>query len=615
MMRNSGVKGLLLLLVLAATVAHGSESAHEAAEHALRQRDFAGAARIWQELAKAGDEKAAFRLAGLYRSGRGVARDPERARLLLERAAKGGYDGGRAQAALRPPEPNERTSPASLRSAIEQGDIRAVQAALDAGAVPGAPGPGVRCDAAEAIVRGRVDILELLVARGAELETCGGRGLSLLHEAVQLENVKADDVLLRQGARIDARAPGNATPLHAAIRVGHGGIAERLIKAGHSLSARDDAGRNPLDLAIVARKSQIARRLRAAGARRSRSPDSGNGAAPDWLARAADELSASAYRGWPPLTVAAWRGQDAVVTSVLAEGADPNELDPEGAVALARAASGGHLDIVRALLVAGADPNHGTPAPVVAAAGTNDARLMRALLDAGARIEAVDPSGRSAIHVAAAAGHRATVETLLERGARADRIDAAGFSPLEVAVRHAHDDLVVLLVTRTPQAWRSRALCSAAVGGRARVLELLIEKGGNVEGTCAGGQPLLHVATRQGSARAVGQLLRAGAQSNRPSASGNSAVLVAAEAGDADIVATLLAHGAAVDGRGLGGRTPLMRAAAAGHLKVAEQLLAARADRRMRDEQGNTALDLARSAGHGQLVALLEATPASGWFD
>ncbi|NRA09896.1 MAG: ankyrin repeat domain-containing protein [Myxococcales bacterium] len=588
---------------------------HEAAEQALRQRDFAGAARIWQELVEAGDEKAAFRLAGLYRSGRGVARDLERARLLLERAAKAGYDPGRAHAALRRPEPKQRRSPASLRSAIEQGDIRAVRAALDAGAIPGVPASGARCDAAEAIVRGRVDILEVLVARGAELEGCGGSGLSLLHEAVRVENVEAVDALLRLGARIDARAPGNATPLHAAIRVGHGPIAKRLIQAGHSLSARDDAGRNPLDLAIVARKAQIAKQLRAAGARRTKSADPDKRAESGWFEGAADELSARAYRGWPPLSVAAWRGHDAVVTRVLAGGADPNELDPEGVAPLARAASSGQFDIVRALLAAGADPNHGTPAPLVAAATSNDDRLLRALLDAGARIDTVDPLGRSAIHVATSAGQRVMVETLLERGARADPIDADGISSLEVAVRDAHDDLVELLAAGTPQAARSRALCTAAARGRAHALGLLLETGLDAEGTCANGQPLLHVAIRQGSPQAVGQLLRAGAQSNRPSASGNSAVLVAAEAGDAELVVILLARGGAVDTRGLGGRTPLMRAAAAGHLEVAEHLLAARADLRMRDEQGNTALDLARSAGHEPLITLLEAPPAGGWFD
>ena len=259
MTRHSRAKWLLLLLLGTATLAHANESSHQAAEHALRQRDFTRAARIWQQLADAGDEKAAYRLAGLYRSGRGVARDPERAGRLLERAAKGGYDVGRTQAALPRPQTGEAGSPTSLRSAIEQGDIRAVEAALDAGATPGTPASGTRCDAAEAIVRGRVDILEVLVARGARLETCGGSGLSLLHEAIQIENLEAVDTLLRRGARIDARAPGNATPLHAAIRVGHDGIAKRLIEAGHSLSARDDAGRNPLDLAVVARKPRIAK--------------------------------------------------------------------------------------------------------------------------------------------------------------------------------------------------------------------------------------------------------------------------------------------------------------------------------------------------------------------
>ncbi len=52
--------------------------------------DYVEAARIWRELAAAGDTAAMVALAGLCEQGLGVPRDPARARELYERAAARG---------------------------------------------------------------------------------------------------------------------------------------------------------------------------------------------------------------------------------------------------------------------------------------------------------------------------------------------------------------------------------------------------------------------------------------------------------------------------------------------------------------------------------------------
>lgn len=60
-----------------------------------RQLYFAGeydAARaLWEPLADAGNARALYNLATLYREGQGVAKDPERARILLRAAAEAGF--------------------------------------------------------------------------------------------------------------------------------------------------------------------------------------------------------------------------------------------------------------------------------------------------------------------------------------------------------------------------------------------------------------------------------------------------------------------------------------------------------------------------------------------
>ncbi|MEW8429749.1 MAG: sel1 repeat family protein, partial [gamma proteobacterium symbiont of Ctena orbiculata] len=68
---------LCLLLILSPLLLQAST--HEEAEAAIRLRNFSKAAEIYQDLAKQGDQEAQFALGGLYRSGRGVEKDPAKA--------------------------------------------------------------------------------------------------------------------------------------------------------------------------------------------------------------------------------------------------------------------------------------------------------------------------------------------------------------------------------------------------------------------------------------------------------------------------------------------------------------------------------------------------------
>jgi hypothetical protein len=92
---------LLAALLLGTVVARAAAPADARLEEAAalaRAGDYAPAWCIWQALSEAGNAEAMFHLGWLYRNGRGVAADEERARSLWETAAAQGH--GESQMAL-----------------------------------------------------------------------------------------------------------------------------------------------------------------------------------------------------------------------------------------------------------------------------------------------------------------------------------------------------------------------------------------------------------------------------------------------------------------------------------------------------------------------------------
>lgn len=80
------------------------------------------------------------------------------------------------------------------------------------------------------------------------------------------------------------------------------------------------------------------------------------------------------------LILAAYYGNDPIVTDLLARGADPNRTNDRGQTAIAAALFAQSAGSVTALLEAGADPHHGSPS-AWATVEHFDIPDMRALLE------------------------------------------------------------------------------------------------------------------------------------------------------------------------------------------------------------------------------------------
>jgi ankyrin repeat protein len=106
-------------------------------------------------------------------------------------------------------------------------------------------------------------------------------------------------------------------------------------------------------------------------------------------------------------------------------GADPNEFAPDGFTPLTLAAFFNHPEAVRLLLERGADVHQRARNEQIkvlpihsAAANGGSVEIVRALLDAGADVNAQQPGGFRAIDAARQEGHEELERLLLERGAQ-----------------------------------------------------------------------------------------------------------------------------------------------------------------------------------------------------
>jgi ankyrin repeat protein len=192
------------------------------------------------------------------------------------------------------------------------------------------------------------------------------------------------------------------TPLHLAVAENQPGAVRVLVDAGADLSARTEHFRTPLNLALECAPDLVPQ-LRAAGA-------------------PVDPASA------------AYLDEVDELTRHLDDGARPS--DPTtGMDLLSWAARGGAARTARLLLDRGADADAGA---LHAAAGAGSLRLVRLLLAAGADVDRCDPAtGRAPLHEAVAAGPAGEVQevvrALLGAGADVNATTSDGATALDIS--------------------------------------------------------------------------------------------------------------------------------------------------------------------------------------
>ena len=155
-------------------------------------------------------------------------------------------------------------------------------------------------------------------------------------------------------------------------------------------------------------------------------------------------------RGETALMRAARQGRTTMVQRLLAAKASPDLQQQEGKTALYLAAYESYGATAQALLAAGAAPDIKTSpdylqdTALFPAVAHGDEALVRALVQAGADVNAADGRGATPL-MDAANGSLAMVSLLLELGANANARSLSGGTALDIARREQRQDIVRLL--------------------------------------------------------------------------------------------------------------------------------------------------------------------------
>jgi serine/threonine protein kinase/ankyrin repeat protein len=309
----------------------------------------------------------------------------------------------------------------------------------------------------------------------------------------------------------------------------------------------------------------------------------------------------------------------------------PAKKAPPAAPALTilTAVTNGKVDVVKSLLANGAnvnerDPDGNTPLILAAEGNANlpsNLPLVQILIDARASLEARDSKGRTALHQAAAEGKTEVVGFLAESGALLNKQANDGATPLFYAVQFGKLPVVQLLIARHAQldladTSGSTPLMIASEGdanlpNNVPMVELLLNAGAKVDIVDARGRSALHRASAEPKPEAVRQLLEHHAKPNQRAKDGSTPLIQAVTFGRTLVAQILVNHGTDVNLADSSETTPLMIAAETSpNIKdpahFIKLLLDHGAKRDLKDSQGRTALDRAKESNNAPAIALLK---------
>jgi ankyrin repeat protein len=306
----------------------------------------------------------------------------------------------------------------------------------------------------------------------------GARSIPI-HTAALIQNVEAIELLIGAGANVNAALPRGERALDCAATgipyEGQEKAVELLAKAGADINGGDFP---VLLLAVMNDNKPLVKVLRKNGAR----------------------LDVRSKTGATVLGVAAGAGNLDLVKEIVAEGKNVNPAPGDDLPALYKAAAGGHMDVVKYLLEKGAridvksdvgtllfwvvqsNPDNtlemvqfliankadakggaakGWRTALDSAAGQGDVRVVRALVEAGADVNAVGKDGEQWTPLIAAArlGRTDVVKYLLEKGADPSKTDRYNRTPLDHAMKPE---------SKTPKTQETAKLLQATPGAQAK---------------------------------------------------------------------------------------------------------------------------------------------------
>ena len=258
-----------------------------------------------------------------------------------------------------------------------------------------------------------------------------------------------------------------------------------------------------------------------------------------------------------------------VLQAIIDHGADVNATETYNRTALMSACETGHIEAIHVLLKAGSDTNIATVDGVTCLMCAVDKlcsnKVLQAIIDHGADVNATNKNNFSALTVACKKGHIDAIHVLLKAGSDTNIAVVNGQTCLMHAVdRHCGEE----------------------------VLQAIIDHGADVNATETYNRTALMSACETGHIEAIHVLLKAGSDTNIAVVKGQTCLMCAVDSNcNEEVLQAIIDHGADVNSatkKYL--TTALMRACQIGHTDAIHVLLKAGSDTNIVDMNGLTCL-------------------------
>lgn len=479
-----------------------------------------------------------------------------------------------------------------------------------------------------AVLNERSEVRDFLIETSADLNKSRNNGWTPLIEAVYDGNVAAVKALTAAGANLDTKEENGWTALHFTANDPSNGNREHdaeivriLVGAGADPDRRNATGRTPLHLAIGNQRAQTR----------------------DLLLRLGANPDTRKDNSWTPLMDAVYAGNQEAVTRLVEAGADLGMGSDDGWTALHFTAN---------------NPDNGNR--------EHDVALAEYLINAGARLDATDSTGKTPLYVAVDNGRAEVRDLLINAGASLDTQREDGWTPLINAVYDGQPEAAKALLeagasvsVQADGGWTALHMTANSLGNGNRehdlqMARMLIEAGADLEVRKENGSTPLNTAVWNGRSEISGLLINEGAYVDTRSGDGMTPLMNAVYQGSRDTASALIEAGADVNARKPDSRwtalhytanstehgnrgthdaalatllvehganvnaltgemfTPLILTAINGRYSVAEALLEAGARTDLDDRNGNTALEWAKhEENYAIAAAIAEAVNAT----
>jgi uncharacterized protein len=450
--------------------------------------------------------------------------------------------------------PVEKDAPVAL--AARDKDTAKVRALLDA-----SPRPDVNARTADgtsalhwAVYHGDIDLVNRLIAAGANVNATNDYGSTPLSEAAVVGNVPVLRKLLSSGADVESPNGDGQTALMIIARTSNLDAAKLLISKRANVNAVEQwRGQTPLMWAAAENQPAMVKLLIEHGAKvDARSKVN------TWERQVTAEprMQARPSGGFTPLMYAARKGCLQCAETLLKAGANKDLTDPDDVSPLLLATLNFNFDVAALLVKKGANVNKWDTwgrSPIYAAVDMNT-------LPTGGRADRPSLDKTTGLEL---------IAMLLDAGANPN-LQLKLFPPYR-SLRDDRGADTLLSIGTTP-------LVRASKAGDVEAMKLLIAHGANVDlPTATGITPLM-------------------------AASGNGSVNLdtrgryKTEAQAIEAVELLVKSGANINARDRGGQTALHGAASWGWNGLVKSLAANNVDLTAKDAQGRTAADIAKGA-------------------